>query len=131
MAMKTQMTTKNAPSAIGPYSQGIQAGKTVYISGQLPVSPETGAMCEGPIGDCTRQCLKNLEGIVREAGGTLADVVKVTVFLTDMADFGAVNEVYADFFPTPAPARSAFAVAKLPLNGRIEIEAIALIPGGE
>lgn len=102
--MKTQITTKNAPSAIGPYSQGIQAGKTVYISGQLPVSPETGAMCEGPIGDCTRQCLKNLEGIVREAGGTLADVVKVTVFLTDMADFGAVNEVYADFFSHPSPS---------------------------
>lgn len=126
--MKTQITTGNAPSAIGPFSQGIRAGETVYISGQLPISPETGSMCEGSIGDCARQCLKNLEGIVAEAGGTLADVVKVTVFLTDMADFGAVNEVYAEFFPAPAPARSAFAVAQLPLNGRIEIEAIALIP---
>ncbi|CAG36113.1 RidA family protein [Desulfotalea psychrophila] len=122
--MKVQIKTDKAPNAVGPYSQAIKSGNTLYISGQLPINPETGKMCEGSIEDCTRQSLNNLKAVVEEAGGTLDQVVKTTVFLADLKDFVRANIVYAEFFSEPFPARSAFEVAKLPLDGCIEIEAI-------
>lgn len=125
--MKTQINTSKAPGAVGPYSQAIKSGNTVYVSGQLPINPETGSMCEGTIEDCTRQALNNLQAILTEAGGSLANVVKTTVFLADLSDFQAANGVYAEFFSEPFPARSAFQVAALPLGGRIEIEAVAVL----
>ena len=122
--MKTQISTPNAPAAVGPYSQAIKTGNLLFVSGQLPINPATGAMVEGSIEECTRQALENLKAIVTEAGATMNDVVKTTVFLADIADFAKANGVYAEFFEQPFPARSAFEVATLPLNGRIEIEAI-------
>ena len=123
--MKTQINTTNAPGAVGPYSQAIKTDNMLFVSGQLPIDPATGAMCEGSIEECTRQALKNLGAILAEAGASMADVVKTTVFLADMADFANANSVYAEFFTQPFPARSAIQVAALPLGGRIEIEAIA------
>ena len=122
--MKTQISTPNAPGAIGPYSQAIKVGNLLFVSGQLPINPETNKMCEGTIEECTRQSLQNIEAIVKEAGATMRNVVKTTVFFTDLTDFPAANAVYGAFFSDPFPARSAFAVAALPLGGRIEIEAI-------
>lgn len=120
------ITTPNAPAAIGPYSQAIEAGGTVYVSGQLPIDPKTGEFAEGCIKCKARQSLTNIKNILAAEGLTMANVVKVTVLLTDMSDFAAVNEVYAEFFQAPFPARSAFAVAALPKGGAIEIEAIAV-----
>ena len=125
--MKTQISTPNAPAAVGPYSQAIKTGNLLFVSGQLPINPTTGAMCEGSIEKCTRQALQNLVAIVTEAGATMNDVVKTTVFLADIADFAKANGVYAEFFGQPFPARSAFEVATLPLGGRIEIEAIVAV----
>ena len=120
------ISTTNAPGAIGPYSQGIEANGTVYVSGQLPINPATGKFAEGGIQAEARQSLTNIKNILAEAGLTMANVVKVTVLLADINDFAAVNEVYAEFFTAPYPARSAFAVAALPKNANIEIEAIAV-----
>ena len=125
--MKTQISTPNAPAAVGPYSQAIKTGNLLFVSGQLPINPATGAMVEGSIEECSRQALENLKAIVTEAGATMNDVVKTTVFLADIADFAKANGVYAEFFEQPFPARSAFEVATLPLGGRIEIEAIVAI----
>jgi len=119
------LNTKNAPAAIGPYSQGIEANGFVYISGQLPVDPQTGAFVEGGIKDLARQSLTNIKNILLEAGLEMGNIVKVTVLLSDINNFGAVNEVYSEFFTAPYPARSAFAVAALPKGAEIEIEAIA------
>ena len=102
------------------------AGDTVYVSGQLPINPSTGEFAEGGIKEQARQSLNNIKNILAEAGMTMQQVVKVTVLMTDMSDFAAVNEVYAEFFSAPYPARSAFAVAALPKGGAIEIEAIAV-----
>ncbi len=118
------VSTKEAPAAIGPYSQGIVAGDLVYISGQLPVDPATGQFVDGDIRSMAHQCLKNVAAIAAAAGTGLDKAVKLTVFLTDMADFAAVNEVYAQYFPHTPPARSAIQVAALPKNASIEIEAI-------
>ena len=123
--MKQAIATKQAPAAIGPYSQGIAAGQTVYVSGQLPIDPSTGNFAEGGIKELTRQSLNNAKAILEAEGLTMADVVKTTVLLADMADFGDMNEVYAEFFQAPFPARSAFAVKTLPKNARVEIELIA------
>ncbi|MDY5033359.1 MAG: RidA family protein [Prevotella sp.] len=120
------LSTTAAPAAIGPYSQAIMAGDTVYVSGQLPINPSTGEFAEGGIKEQARQSLNNIKNILAEAGMTMQQVVKVTVLMTDMSDFAAVNEVYAEFFSAPYPARSAFAVAALPKGGAIEIEAIAV-----
>ena len=120
------LSTTAAPAAIGPYSQAIMAGDTVYVSGQLPINPSTGEFAEGGIKEQARQSLNNIKNILAEAGMTMQQVVKVTVLMTDMSDFAAVNEVYADFFSAPYPARSAFAVAALPKGGAIEIEAVAV-----
>ena len=120
-----QIATNNAPAAIGPYSQAIQAGNFVFVSGQLPVDPATGEFAQGGIKELTRQSLTNIQQSLKEAGLTMADVVKTTVFLADMADFADMNSVYAEFFQAPYPARSAVAIKTLPKNARVEIECIA------
>lgn len=117
--------TEKAPKAVGPYSQAIRAGNFVYTSGQLPTDAETGSFVSDVPAEQARQCLKNVEHILKNAGLTLNDVVKCLVFLQDMNDFKAVNEVYAEVFGEHKPARSAFQVAKLPMDAKVEIEAIA------
>ena len=122
--MKAISTTK-APAAIGPYSQAIEANGFVYASGQLPIDPATGKFPEGGIKEQTRQSLLNAQNILKEAGLDLANVVKTTVFLSDIANFAPMNEVYAQFFSEPFPARSAVAVRDLPKGALVEIEVIA------
>ncbi len=124
--MKTAISTTQAPAAIGPYSQAIEANGTIYVSGQLPINPATGEFAEGGIKELTAQSLTNIKNILAEAGLTMANVVKTSVFLADMADFAEMNEVYAQFFSDPFPARSAVAVKTLPKNARVEIECIAV-----
>lgn len=124
--MKTAISTAQAPAAIGPYSQAIEANGTIYVSGQLPINPATGEFAEGDIKELTAQSLTNIKNILAEAGLTMANVVKTSVFLADMADFAEMNEVYAQFFSAPFPARSAVAVKTLPKNARVEIECIAV-----
>lgn len=119
------INTKSAPSAIGPYSQAIQVGNLVYTSGQIPIDPSTGSFVEGGIKEQTRQSLSNVQAILKEAGLTMNDVIKTTVFLTDMNDFAEMNSVYAEFFSNPYPARSAVAVKTLPKGALVEIEVIA------
>ncbi len=120
-----QISTTAAPGAIGPYSQAIEANGFVYASGQLPIDPATGAFPEGGVKEQTRQSLLNAQAILREAGLELTNVVKTTVFLADMNDFAAMNEVYAEFFKAPFPARSAVAVKTLPKSALVEIECVA------
>lgn len=123
------VTTEHAPAAVGPYSQGVVTNGMLFTSGQLPLDPATGKPVEGAIGDRARRCLDNIAAIAAAAGTSLDKAVKVTVFLTDIGDFGQVNEVYAATFRAPYPARSAIQVAALPLGADIEIEAvIALRP---
>jgi 2-iminobutanoate/2-iminopropanoate deaminase len=124
--MKKAISTSNAPAAIGPYSQAIQAGNIVYVSGQIPIDPATGSFVEGGIKEQTRQSLTNVNAILEEAGLTLANVVKTTVFLADIADFADMNSVYAEFFSEPYPARSAVAVKSLPKGALVEIEVVAV-----
>ena len=124
--MNKQISTDKAPAAIGPYSQAIEAGGMVFASGQLPIDPATGAFVEGGVKEQTRQSLTNTQNILREAGVDLSHVVKTTVFLSDMANFGAMNEVYAEFFTQPFPARSAVAVKTLPKDALVEVECIAV-----
>lgn len=122
--MKKVISTTKAPAAIGPYSQAIDLGNIVFCSGQIPVDPATGAIPEG-ITAQTEQALTNVAALLAEASLTLADVVKTTVFLADMAHFGAMNEVYGRHFPSPYPARSAVAVRELPKGVLVEVEVIA------
>lgn len=124
--MKQAISTPNAPAAIGPYSQAIEANGIVFVSGQLPINPATGQFAVGGIGELTRQSLTNIRNILTEAGLTMDNVVKTSVFLADMADFAGMNAVYAEFFPGTAPARSAVAVKTLPKDARVEIECIAV-----
>ena len=126
MTMKKQINTTSAPAAIGPYSQAIEANGFVFVSGQLPIDPATGAFAEGGIKELTRQSLTNMKAILSEVGLTMANVVKTTVFLADMADFAEMNEVYATFFEGVCPARSAVAVKTLPKEARVEIECVAV-----
>ena len=123
--MNKILNTPNAPAAIGPYSQGVQCSNMVFVSGQLPFVPETGALLEGSVGEMTIQSMKNIQAILAEAGCTLQDVVKTTIFLKDLNDFAEVNAAYATFFPENAPARACVQVAKLPRDAKVEIEAIA------
>lgn len=120
------IATSAAPAAIGPYSQGVQAGSTVYVSGQLPIDPSTGIFPGEDIAAQTKQSLQNIQAILIEAGMSMADVVKTTVLLADIADFTAMNEVYSTFFTAPYPARAAFQVAALPKGAKVEIEAVAV-----
>jgi len=121
------ISTKKAPAAIGPYSQAIQVRNLVYTSGQIPIDPVTGAFVEGGIKEQTRQSLSNVQAILKEAGLTMANVVKTTVFMADMNDFADMNAVYAEFFAEPYPARSAVAAKSLPKGALVEIEVVATI----
>ncbi len=123
--MKNCIHTENAPAAIGPYSQAVQVGNLLFVSGQLPIDPATGVFAGEDIAAQTRQSLSNVKAIVEQAGYTLSDVVKTTVLLANMADFAAMNGVYAEFFTENCPARAAFAVKELPKGALVEIEAIA------
>ena len=123
--MKQVIHTDSAPAAIGPYSQAIQIGDLLFVSGQVPIDPSTGAIVEGDIKAQAQQSLNNLKAILNAAGTNMGAVVKTTVFLADMNDFAAMNEVYAQFFQEPVPARSAVQVARLPKDAKVEIEAIA------
>lgn len=122
----TAIHTPNAPAAIGPYSQAIEAGSTIYVSGQLPIDPVTGAFAGNDIASQTRQSLTNIKNILAEAGTDMSSVVKTTVMLADIADFAAMNAVYAEFFSAPYPARAAYQVACLPKNALVEIECVAV-----
>ncbi|MEK5489493.1 RidA family protein [Paenibacillus sp. FSL R7-0297] len=121
---KKQVATSKAPGAIGPYSQAITAGNWVYTSGQLGMDPETAALADN-VQEQARQSLSNVKAILEEAGASMEHVIKTTVYLKDMNDFAAVNEVYATFFTEPYPARSAVEVARLPKDALVEIEAVA------
>lgn len=124
--MKKVIATNNAPAAIGPYSQAVQVGNMLFASGQLGLDPATGNFVEGAVKEQTAQAFKNVHAILAEAGLSINDVVKTTVFLVDMADFAAMNEVYATQFEGAFPARSAVAVKTLPKNALVEIEVIAV-----
>ena len=124
--MKKVIATKNAPAAIGPYSQAIQAGNMLFASGQLGLNPKTGEFPDGGVKAQTEQSFRNVKAILSEAGFTINDVVKTTVFLADMADFAAMNEVYAAQFSGDFPARSAVAVKTLPKNALVEVEIVAI-----
>ncbi|MBP3777060.1 MAG: RidA family protein [Prevotella sp.] len=119
------INTKKAPAAIGPYSQAIQVGNLIYTSGQIPIDPNTGSFVEGGIQEQTRQSLNNVKAVLEEAGINMSHVVKTTVFLADMADFAEMNNIYAEFFSQPYPARSAVAVKALPKGALVEIEVVA------
>jgi len=124
--MKKSISTTNAPAAIGPYSQAVEINGMVFVSGQLPIDPSTGLIISGNIKDQTAQVFRNIRNILSEAGLGMENIVKTTVFLTDMADFADVNEIYAKQFSGVFPARSAFAVKSLPKEAPIEIEVIAV-----
>ena len=125
----TRIATEDAPAAVGPYSQAVEAAGTVYVSGQVPLVPATGRLVDGDIRAQAEQVLRNIGAVLQAAGLGYADVVKTTVLLADISDFAAVNEVYARFFTGPVlPARAAFQVAALPLGAGVEIEAIAVRP---
>lgn len=123
--MKKIIHTENAPKAVGPYSQAVETGGTLYVSGQLPVVPADGSIPE-TITQQTEQCLKNIEAILKEAGYSFGNVVKSTVLLDDMNNFSAMNEVYARFYTKDMPARVCYQVAKLPMGVKVEIETIAV-----
>lgn len=124
--MKNIISTDQAPKAVGPYSQAVEANGFLFISGQIPINPELGTVVEGGISEQTEQVLLNISGILDEAGYSLNDVVKCTCLLDNMDNFKAMNEVYSQFFTTDQPARAAYGVVKLPLGVMIEIEAIAV-----
>jgi len=124
--MKRIIQTNQAPAAIGPYSQAVEVNGTLYVSGQIPLDPQTMKIVEGGIQEQTEQVLKNIGAILNEAGYNYSDVVKSTCLLSDMANFKALNEVYGRFYTENAPARAAFAVKELPLGALIEIETIAV-----
>lgn len=124
--MNRSIHTDKAPAAIGPYSQAVQAGNTVYVSGQIPIIPEKGELIEGGIEVQTRQSLTNISNILAAAGYSMKDVVKTTVLLADIADFAAMNAVYAEFFEEPYPARAAFQAAAIPKGALVEIECVAV-----
>ena len=123
--MSKAIATSNAPAAIGPYSQGVDTGSLVFVSGQLPINPATGEFAGADIAAQTRQSLTNIKAILEANGMTMANVVKTTVLLEDISEFAAMNAVYAEFFTEPYPARAAYQVAALPKAAKIEIEAIA------
>ena len=125
--MKKVIATENAPKAVGPYSQAIVFGTTAYLSGQIGLNPATGKLVEGGVVEQAKQCLKNIQGLLQALGASANDVVKTTVFLTNIDDFAKVNSVYGEFFTKDAPARSCVAVAALPLGSLVEIECIVAL----
>jgi len=124
--MRDGISTAGAPKAIGPYSQAVRMGNLVFVSGQIPVDPATGAVVDGDIGALTRRVFDNIGAVLAEAGLTFDHVARTTVYLADMNDFAAMNAVYAEYFSAPAPARSTVQVARLPRDVRIEIDVIAV-----
>lgn len=126
MPDRTAIVAEKAPAAVGPYSAAISVGDLVYTSGQIPIDPATSALVAGGVAEQTRQVLANLSAVLEAAGLTLGDVVKTAVFLADMADFAEMNGAYAEFFAEPFPARSTVAVASLPKDAKVEIEAVAV-----
>lgn len=126
--IRQSVHSKDAPEAVGPYSQGVWAGDLLYLSGQVALDPATGKVIEGDVGQQTQRVLDNLEAVLTSAGLTMHDVVKCNVFLVDMGDFAEMNEVYGQRFASPFPARSTIAVAGLPFGVRVEIELIAKRP---
>ncbi len=125
--MKETISTNNAPSAIGPYSQAIKAGNMIFVSGQIPIDPKTGNFVSDDVKEQTVQVLKNLSAVLEAAGATLNDVVKTTVFLEDMNDFGVMNEIYGEYFVENKPARATVQAARLPRDAKVEIDCIAVI----
>ncbi|MFP4055545.1 MAG: RidA family protein [Candidatus Brocadiia bacterium] len=124
---KQVVVASAAPEPAGPYSQGVRCGELLFVAGQVPIEPRSGAVPEG-IAEQTRQALRNVASIVEAAGGSLADVVKTTVFMADLGEYAAMNEVYATFFPQRPPARACVQVARLPRDARVEVEAVAGLP---
>jgi len=129
--IKQEIKTNKAPAPIGPYSQGVRMGRFIFLSGQIPIEPSTGEMVTGDIVVQTRQVLRNMQAVLEETGAGMNDVVKTTVFLKDMAQFGDMNGVYGDFFKPPYPARATVEVARLPKGVDIEIDAIAAVSDEE
>ena len=123
---KLVVSTSNAPEAVGPYSQAISANGLVFCSGQIPIDPATGELVGGTIADQTRRCMQSLSAVLEAAGSSLVHLVKVTVYLADIADYAEFNEAYAEFVGAEPPARAAFAVAALPKGARVEVECVAL-----
>jgi 2-iminobutanoate/2-iminopropanoate deaminase len=126
--MRQAVSTPAAPKAVGPYSQAVRAGDLLFVSGQIPLDPATGALVAGDIAAQTRRVMLNLEGILKAAGARFDDVVRATVFLANIDDFPAVNEVYGEFFSIPAPARSTIEASRLPRGAKLEIDLIAVLP---
>jgi 2-iminobutanoate/2-iminopropanoate deaminase len=125
--VKETISTENAPGAIGPYSQAVKTGNMVFCSGQIPIDPTTGEFVSSDVAEQTRQVLKNLSAVLKASGTDLNNVVKTTVFLADMNDFTAMNEIYAEFFSENKPARATVQAARLPRDARVEIDCIAVI----
>jgi len=123
--MKQAISSPNAPKAIGPYSPAVRAGQLLFVSGQVPLDPATGQMVEGGIAEQTRRVLDNVGALLKAADRSFADVVRTTIFLADMNDFGAVNDIYWQYFSEPYPARATVQVARLPKDARVEIDVIA------
>lgn len=124
---KQPITTSDAPAAIGPYSQAIRAGDFLFLSGQIPLDPATGKLVEGSVGDQTHRVLRNLDAILKAAGASFAQVVKTNVYLADMSDFAAMNDIYGTYFPAPYPARATIQAARLPRDVRVEIDLVAYL----
>lgn len=124
--MKTEISTKNAPAAIGPYSQAIEVNGMIYTSGMIPINPQTGELVTGSVEEQAKQALSNLKALVEASGSSMDKVVKTVVFIKDMEDFGKINAIYETFFAAPYPARSCVEVARLPKDVAIEIEAITI-----
>jgi 2-iminobutanoate/2-iminopropanoate deaminase len=125
--MRSPVVTTAAPKALGPYSQAIKAGQFLFVSGQVPIDPDTGSLVEGSIADQTRRAFENVGAILTAGGASFQNVVRTTVYLADLADFAAMNEVYATFFAPPQPARSTIQAARLPRDARIEVDVIAFL----
>jgi 2-iminobutanoate/2-iminopropanoate deaminase len=124
---RESVTAPGAPAAVGPYVHAVRAGGLLFCSGQVPLDPDSGELVDGPIGEQAARCLRNLQAVCAAAGAGLADAVRLTVYLTDMADFAAVNEAYGAFFPGDPPARVAIGVAALPLGAAIEMDAVVAL----
>ena len=128
-ADRQPITAPDAPAAVGPYSHAVRTGNLLFLSGQTPLDPATGALVEGDIGEQTRQCLRNLQAVCAAAGASLSDAVRCGIFVTDMATFGEVNAAYSEFFPDLPPARSTVGVASLPVSAQVEIDAVVALGG--